>query len=50
MFAEMGGDEYEVADGYVISKCYEDFPMLHFLFNDKWLTVEPESYVVDISD
>jgi len=50
MFAEMGGNEYEVADGYVISKCYEDFPMLHFLFNDKWLTVEPESYVVDISD
>ena len=26
MFSEMGGDEYEVTDGYVISKCYDDFP------------------------
>lgn len=49
MFAEMGGDEYEVTDGYVISKCYDDFPKLHFLFNDKWLTVNPDDYVVDIS-
>lgn len=50
MFEEMGGDEYEVAEGYVISKCYDDFPMLYFLFNTKWVAVDPADYVVDISD
>ena len=49
MFSEMGGNEFEVTDGYVITKCYDDFPQLHFLFNDKWLTVNPDDYVVDIS-
>ena len=45
----MGGNEFEVTDGYVITKCYDDFPQIHFLFNDKWLTVNPDDYVVDIS-
>lgn len=50
MFSEMGGDEYEVADGYVISKCYDDFPVIYFMFGDKWVSVDPADYVVDISD
>ena len=50
IFNSMGGDEYELADGYVISKCYEDFPIVYFLFNDKWLAVDPADYVVDISE
>ena len=50
IFKEMGGDEYEVADGYVISKCYDDFPMLYFLFNTNWVAVDPADYVIDISE
>lgn len=50
IFSEMDGDEFEVADGYVISKCYDDFPIVYFLFGDKWLQVEPADYVVDISE
>ena len=50
MFSEMGGNEFEVADGYVISKCYDDFPIVYFLFGSKWLAVNPEDYVVDISE
>lgn len=50
IFSEMGGNEYEISSGYVITKCYEDFPSLHFLFNDKWVAVDPADYVVDISE
>lgn len=46
----MSGNEYELAQGYVISKCYEDFPVVSFLFDDKWLQVHPDEYVVDISE
>ena len=50
IYSTMSGDEYELANGYVVTKCYDDFPSLHFLFDDKWLTVDPSEYVVDISD
>lgn len=46
----MSGNEYELAQGYVISKCYDDFPVVSFLFEDKWLQVYPDEYVVDISE
>ena len=46
----MVGDEYELAQGYVVTKCYSDFPTLFFLFDGKWLSVDPSEYVVDISE
>lgn len=50
MFSTMADDEYEIAAGYVVTKCYEDFPTLFFLFDGKWIQVEPKEYVYDISD
>lgn len=50
MYGMMAGNEYEVAEGYVVTKCYDDFPALHFLFDDKWVTVEADEYVTDISE
>lgn len=50
MFNEMGGDEYELSAGYVVTKCYDDFPTIHFLFGEKWIAIDPRDYVVDISD
>lgn len=39
-----------MSKGYVISKCYDDFPDIQFLFGDKWITVSPDDYVLDISE
>ena len=50
LYATMVGDEYELAQGYVVTKCYSDFPTLYFLFDGKWLSVDPSEYVVDISE
>ena len=46
----MDGDEYELASGYVMTKCYNDFPILYFMFDNRWISIEPKEYVVDISD
>ena len=46
----MAGNEHELTYGYVMSKCYNDFPVLHFLFDRKWLAVHPQDYVVDVSE
>ena len=50
IFVDMEGNEYEVASGYVITKCYRDFPVLHFLFDERWIAVFPADYLVDISE
>ena len=50
LYSQMDGDEYELASGYVMSKCYEDFPTLYFMFDGRWIAVDPDDYVVDISD
>ena len=50
LYGTMVGDEYELAQGYVVTKCYSDFPTLFFLFDGKWLSVDPSEYVVDISE
>lgn len=34
LYKGMAGKEYEVNSGYVLSKCYEDFPTLYFLFDN----------------
>ena len=46
----MADSEYELKDGYVISKCYEDFPPIHFLFGEHWVNVYADEYVFDLSD
>ena len=50
LYNEMSGDEYELSKGYVVSKCYNDFPNLYFNFNHEWIAVEPKDYVIDVSD
>lgn len=50
MFKSMADDEYEINDGYVLTRCYEDFPTLYFMFDNQWITIEPHEYLVDISD
>ena len=50
LYSEIDGDEYEVASGYVVTKCYEDFPTIQFLLGSKWVTIDADEYVVDISD
>ena len=49
LFRNMADKEYELADGYVVSKCYDDFPNVQFLFDGHWIDVEPRDYVVDVS-
>lgn len=49
LYKGMAGKEFEVNSGYVISKCYEDFPTLYFMFDNQWLSIAPSEYVVDIS-
>lgn len=46
----MKDDEYEVNSGYVLTRCYTDFPTIYFMFDNKWITIEPHEYLVDISD
>ena len=50
MFAQMADNEYEVNEGYVLTRCYSDFPTLFFMFDNKWVTIEPHEYLVDISE
>ena len=46
----MAENEHELAQGYVMSKCYNDFPMLHFLFDQRWISVHQTDYVIDVSE
>eukprot|EP00354_Favella_ehrenbergii_P001286 CAMPEP_0170472308 /NCGR_PEP_ID=MMETSP0123-20130129/14364_1 /TAXON_ID=182087 /ORGANISM="Favella ehrenbergii, Strain Fehren 1" /LENGTH=362 /DNA_ID=CAMNT_0010740499 /DNA_START=595 /DNA_END=1684 /DNA_ORIENTATION=+ len=50
IYEQMEGDEFEVASGYVLTKCYEDFPNLYFLFDGRWLALHPADYLVDVSE
>lgn len=43
------GKDYEVSEGKILTKCYDSFPALHFMFDKIWLTVSPNDYVIDIS-
>lgn len=49
IFKEVGSDEYQISFGKVISKCFDNYPTLHFMFDKTWLTVDPSDYVVDAS-
>ena len=50
IYAQMEGKEHEVEAGYVVTKCYPDFPTMFFLFDEKWIAVEPAEYVIDVSE
>lgn len=50
IFRYVGDNQYEVYSGYVLSKCYSNFPDLYFLFNNHWLMVKADEYVVDASE
>ena len=49
LFSGMKEKEYELADGYVVTKCYDDFPVVHFMFGESWVSVNPDEYVADAS-
>ena len=50
LYKMMVGDEYEIVEGYVATKCHDDFPTLYFLFDGQWLSLDPSEYVIDISE
>ena len=49
IFAWVGGETWAMKDGIVNTLCY-DFPPLYFMFDNKWIMVSPEDYVIDFSD
>ena len=50
IYEHVGDDEYVVNGGYVYTRCYRNFPKLYFLFDNLWIEVRPEEYVLDTSD
>ena len=52
IFEKAGGspDDFKLNYGSIISKCYDTFPALHFMFDKIWLTVNVEDYVIDVSE
>lgn len=50
IFKVTDDNEYEINSGYVLTRCYDDFPTLYFMFDNKWITIKPHEYVVDISE
>ena len=50
IYKYIGGNDYEVKQGYVLTKCYGNFPKLFFMFDQQWIEVRPSEYVKDISE
>ena len=42
------GEAWKMVDGIVQTPCY-NFPPLYFMFDNKWIMVNPADYVIDIS-
>jgi len=49
LFEQVSGKDYELGNGYVLTKCYDDFPTVYFMFDEHWIGVYPDEYVVDVS-
>ena len=49
IYAEIGDNQYEVRNGYVMTKCYNNFPTIFFMFQNTWFAVKAEDYVIDVS-
>ena len=50
IYRYVGDDEYEAYDGYILTKCYSNFPSLYFMFQNYWIKVDPDEYVIDVSE
>ena len=48
IFANVNGEAWKMVDGIIQTLCY-DFPPLYFMFDNKWIMVNPADYVIDIS-
>ena len=44
------GKEFEHRDGRVFSSCAAAYPNIYFMINGFWIQVQPEDYVVRLSD
>ena len=49
IFEYVGGDDYIVQSGIVITRCYGNFPSIYFMFDDMWIEIKPNEYIKDIS-
>ena len=49
IFRYVGGDDYQIYEGFIFSKCYSNFPDLYFMFQEKWVKVDADEYVFDVS-
>ena len=49
IFNYVDDDEYMISNGYVYTRCYNNFPNLYFMFDELWIEVKPEEYVWDTS-
>ena len=45
-----GAPQFFIRDGEVFTECSDLFPSLFFLYNDHWIEVLAEDYVIDISE
>ena len=43
-------DNYQFYEGFIFSECYANFPDLYFMFQKKWIIVNSEDYVLDVSE
>lgn len=43
-----GITSYDTSNGLLLSKCSDKMPDLHFMFERRWLTVQPRDYVVKV--
>ena len=50
IFDYMGESQFSFQQGVITSPCYDTFPDLFFMFSKKWIRVDPEDYVLDVSD
>ena len=49
VYSGMADNEYELKNDIVVTKCYEDFPPIHFLYEEHWVSVYPDQYVIDLN-
>lgn len=50
IFEKVGGTEYQFEQGLIVTQCYNNFPKLHFMFSERFIQVDPEDYVIDVSE
>ena len=46
----MRGNDYQVEQGQVLTRCDYEYPNLYFMFGDYWVEVRPDEYVLDVSE